>query len=1115
MPTVIDAASLTLANLENLLLDCGHDVTLFGQGLARSLTEFFSEIKDKKAALSLSDDGSVHRSLGVVALLVERTNEDGEKLILLETHEELPNGRQRVKNALPNMKVPPPFANDIMMACELLKTELGIDSSQVNVIPGKAYETESARESSSYPGIKSEYLARYVVAEVDGINTAPQFTTHESKGTTHNWVWLSKTEWQRGVNKYGVYHSQGRDHQTTGDIEQMCMELRGFRLLDSKQREEQLKSLLRDIENSDVNKQSFIDHDITGILSIRLALATTKAKIPDRSSPSSFEEQEQDEAVETDLVLTALSGLSLHAACKQAIQEDTELMHQLKQLVESPDLAGQHPKINSSATSLLAYLTDSLATSRTMTKGATLSVDCETDSDDSLDKRKHVMVSYAWSLRDEVYQIAEELQQEFDLWIDVNNMNGSTLDAMAGAIDDAKVIVIVMTSAYKCSVNCKLEAEYAHLKQVQLIPVLIEPGYRPDGWLGMLLGSKLYFDFTRSFDENGHRSDSFDENIVRLKQEIALYMPCKPLKQAEDGGGSSTLAHPVTPTALTRQATLSLHCSNLERKRSFSADLQQIPAESSAMVLEQGGGRELSPSKIGMAMHSWQEEKQDIERDGAREESRKHSELLDPLKDRVGQRASATAARVAGICGAARVAAVAADVARLRSPPPPAPAPLALAAAHASEAAVVDAHSSRRKTRQSILEWSEQEVAAWLEKKLHLPQYCAAFKRAQVDGVVLCMLNAETLSRELGVVQTLHRQKILGHVHLQKSREKVGMDVDVSGVVVGSTGEEVFRGLSGLATSVDAVLESGEARNTSAVDRKASQYFPCGGDETRSVSPAASPIHWQAQVEASRVAELKKEEALVARQRALEARDRAGKAREEAEEARSLADEEQQERRQVQAEACWVAEVKKEEAVVARQRADEARERATSAGREADEARHLADEERSRREGAMIATASPHAAPPAITSTSLQHQPTVADQSVWRCRWYPSTNLIYVFYNGVGLPPCRDVLNDVSVYFRSRSQGAPNGACTSSNWVTKVVSGLCVDPSQPEPSQNRGRLLYALVFVRPGFASESSRGGICCIPSRVPVDLPGATTQSPVVRELVATIEGFFGLSTF
>jgi len=39
------------------------------------------------------------------------------------------------------------------------------------------------------------------------------------------------------------------------------------------------------------------------------------------------------------------------------------------------------------------------------------------------------------------------------------------------------------------------EAEYAYSSKKTIVPLKVEPKYKPDGWLGALIGNKLYFDF--------------------------------------------------------------------------------------------------------------------------------------------------------------------------------------------------------------------------------------------------------------------------------------------------------------------------------------------------------------------------------------------------------------------------------------------------------------------------------------------------------------------------------------------------------------------------------------------------------------------------------------------
>ena len=53
------------------------------------------------------------------------------------------------------------------------------------------------------------------------------------------------------------------------------------------------------------------------------------------------------------------------------------------------------------------------------------------------------------------------------------------------------MLVLVLLPAHtpdKESVNCRLEAQYAFQQQKEMVPLMLQEGYRANGWLGMLLG---------------------------------------------------------------------------------------------------------------------------------------------------------------------------------------------------------------------------------------------------------------------------------------------------------------------------------------------------------------------------------------------------------------------------------------------------------------------------------------------------------------------------------------------------------------------------------------------------------------------------------------------------
>ena len=83
---------------------------------------------------------------------------------------------------------------------------------------------------------------------------------------------------------------------------------------------------------------------------------------------------------------------------------------------------------------------------------------------------------------------------------------------MADAVENSIVVIICFSERYQASPNCRLglfgrvqkyksrfaEAEYAWAQKKSIIPVRTEPKYRPTGWLGMMIGTKMWANCTES-----------------------------------------------------------------------------------------------------------------------------------------------------------------------------------------------------------------------------------------------------------------------------------------------------------------------------------------------------------------------------------------------------------------------------------------------------------------------------------------------------------------------------------------------------------------------------------------------------------------------------------------
>jgi hypothetical protein len=70
-----------------------------------------------------------------------------------------------------------------------------------------------------------------------------------------------------------------------------------------------------------------------------------------------------------------------------------------------------------------------------------------------------------------------------------------------------------MSETYKKSANCQSEAEYAFNRKKHIVPLKMKKDYTADGWLGFILGTRLYIDFG---------TYEFEKAIALLDNEIQL-----------------------------------------------------------------------------------------------------------------------------------------------------------------------------------------------------------------------------------------------------------------------------------------------------------------------------------------------------------------------------------------------------------------------------------------------------------------------------------------------------------------------------------------------------------------------------------------------------------------
>jgi hypothetical protein len=130
-------------------------------------------------------------------------------------------------------------------------------------------------------------------------------------------------------------------------------------------------------------------------------------------------------------------------------------------------------------------------------------------------KQYDIMISYSHNDKELCHRILDILERDqLRVWVDSRLMHGATFDAMAKAIENAEFVLVCMSDTYKQSPFCEMEASYAVKRRCRIIPLVMTPNYKADGWLGVLTSALIYIDFPKLGFDKGHEE---------LKRQIGLF----------------------------------------------------------------------------------------------------------------------------------------------------------------------------------------------------------------------------------------------------------------------------------------------------------------------------------------------------------------------------------------------------------------------------------------------------------------------------------------------------------------------------------------------------------------------------------------------------------------
>jgi hypothetical protein len=130
--------------------------------------------------------------------------------------------------------------------------------------------------------------------------------------------------------------------------------------------------------------------------------------------------------------------------------------------------------------------------------------------------------------------------------------------------------------------NCRLELNYGQEQHLDLIPLLMQPGYKPKGWLGLIMGSKMYYVF---YSDAVDTEEKFLQQMDALEREIGDRCRAVTVRSngLTEGVPPAQVAAPLpAPAALKHSQPPTTHDPTSQGTASFTASLQESPRRISA-----------------------------------------------------------------------------------------------------------------------------------------------------------------------------------------------------------------------------------------------------------------------------------------------------------------------------------------------------------------------------------------------------------------------------------------------------------------------------------------------------------------------------------------------------
>jgi hypothetical protein len=84
----------------------------------------------------------------------------------------------------------------------------------------------------------------------------------------------------------------------------------------------------------------------------------------------------------------------------------------------------------------------------------------------------------------------------FMVWIDVQDLRKHIFEDMAEGIENSSCVIACISEFYQKSDYCQKELAYAIKIKKPIIPVIVQEGYDPRGWVGVAVANIKYYKIT-------------------------------------------------------------------------------------------------------------------------------------------------------------------------------------------------------------------------------------------------------------------------------------------------------------------------------------------------------------------------------------------------------------------------------------------------------------------------------------------------------------------------------------------------------------------------------------------------------------------------------------------